>query len=432
LAAQNEQLKRDITEMQSKNEKQEALLEEKNKEIEHVTKDLEIELKSRKEFNKIKDILEKELKDSKEKNRSLQIDLTQTQTEADSYLKRVKQLEEKINKFDVEVREKADQLKEQQVEVEQHKKKLETLDKKLKGYDPVIVEKDRKINSLVPLLKDLPEGFPDNQKQKPDQAVSPANIVSPPTQSQEGGGPGGSPAMRTERSLEEQDSKNNKPKGVEATPEAVPAKIHQSPGQIPPTITGPQEDAPGKDSPKEKPPQPTHPSSTPETKAAEQLTPDPESVTGQPKLCDSSRQPSVKPLRIDDVDRIRLLASAEAIDPTPPNLSKITETNQGKLNQVSQDMPKTSADKNIVTESPVISAELGTAPSRPVEEKESSQIKTAVETPIISNDSEKSRDRTPKDLLNTIEADISHSHPPLGPDIVAQDMGQKSQKYGHK
>jgi len=291
LVAQNEQLKRDIAEMQSKNEKQEALLGEKNKEIEQISKDLESELKSRKEFNKIKDILEKELKDSKEKNRSLQIDLTQAQTEADSYLKRVKQLEEKIKKLDVEVQEKTAQFKEQEREAGEHKKNLEILDKKLKGLDPIVLEKDRKINSLVPLLKDLPEGRPENQpKTSGQEAVTPTNIAPPSAQNQEGGGRQGDPPL--------------------------PLKPEKNPA----------------DGKRMTEPEPSLKTQMPNS--AEHLEPE--------------QQPTAAPVpspKIDDIDRIRRLASSDSDDP---------------------------------------------------------QNKITINT---SADLEKSIDRTPKDLLKTIEAD---------------------------
>jgi len=364
LLAQNEQLKRDIAEMQSKNEKHEALLEEKNKEIEQVTKDLEIELKSRKEFNKIKDILEKELKDSKEKNRSLQIDLAQAQTEADSYLKRVKQLEEKIKKFDVEVQEKTDQMKGQQQEAKQHQKELETLDKKIKNLDPVIAEKDRKINSLVPLLKDLPEGPPKDQLPNPAPIAAPVNIASSSTQNQEGGG------------------------------QAVP---------------------------------PTK---------------------------------SLNPSKIDDVDRIRLLASAD--NENPPDPKRTQETPIPSSPDTEKPLPDqntTSGQTSAATES---QSDISLSPpSSDTQQRPSKDFK-------------ESTDRTPKDLLKTIESGMSNGktqdsetekqptpsidsetnspakkgllnllnlslekkatdgHPHLGPDIIAQNPEKKSATEGQE
>ena len=330
LIAQNEQLKQDITEMQSKNEKLEALLDEKNKEIEHVMKDLEMELKNRKEFNKIKDILEKELKDSKEKNRSLQIDLTQTQTEADSYLKRVKQLEEKTKKIAGEVEEKDGQLKEQQGETDQHKKRLEALDKKLKGFNPVIAEKDQKINSLVPLLKDLPEKTPDLQPQEPAPGASPdsqdKNAFSPDQNGKEGGL--SSPSIGPEKNQEEQNFKN----GPDIPPVGLPQTQNgQDSDQLSPATA--QHDSP-KESEKEpdffnglikEQNLPAAPGSNPINNAAEYSTPDPQSPTEQPEPVAQPQQTTIKPSMVDDVERIRRLASSDSVELTPKNLLETIE-----------------------------------------------------------------------------------------------------------
>ena len=309
LIAQNEQLKRDINEMQSKNEKLETLLNEKNKEIEEVTKDLEVELKSRKEFNKVKDILEKELKDSKEKNRSLQTDLAQTQTEADSYLKRVKQLEEKIRKLDGEVSGKTGELREQQTETEQQQKNLEILDKKLKGLDPVIAGKDQKINAIVPLLKDLPEATPSSRPPEEEKPIT--------GEDQKGGG------------------------GHSATP----------------TETG-------------------------------KASPAPNAPSQEAKTNGSLEQPTSPPQKIDDVDRIRRLASAD----------------------------------NPITQSPlpVKPADPYPQPTRedksPIPGLETESNKKEISLPgpgnnpasagTQSRDQGVPADRTPKDLLETIEADM--------------------------
>lgn len=378
LIDQNEQLKRDIAEMQSKNEKQEALLEEKNKEIEQITKDLESELKSRKEFNKIKDILEKELKDSKEKNRSLQIDLTQAQTEADSYLKRVKQLEDKIKKLDVEVQEKTAQFKEQEREAGEHKKNLEILDKKLKGWDPIVAEKDRKINSLVPLLKDLPEGRPENQtKTSSQEAVAPTNIAPPTAQNQEGEGMGTPPPIKPEK--KSADGEGEEIHNNLSNTQTQPVDSGQKKGQSPPVIQiqYPAENTPGEKNPfnENSPKQPPLSSSSPKT--AEPETPLKAQMPPPAGHLDPRHQATAvtaPPTKIDDIDRIRRLASSDN------DANKITIT-----------------------------------------------------TPATPVDLEKSIDRTPKDLLKTIEADGDRNeYPGLKAEKQEDDLSprQNSQPKG--
>ncbi|MBI5150124.1 MAG: hypothetical protein HZA28_05050 [Candidatus Omnitrophica bacterium] len=71
---------------------------------------LQTELNNRKEFNKLKDILEKELKDTKDKSRIIQVELNGARAEAESYKKRVDQLEEKITKMEKALLVKDDEL----------------------------------------------------------------------------------------------------------------------------------------------------------------------------------------------------------------------------------------------------------------------------------------------------------------------------------
>ncbi len=270
LVMENEQIKKQIEDVRTKNEKLESILQDKNKDIEQVKNDLETELKSRKEFNKIKDILEKELKDSKEKNRALQIDLNNTQTEADSFLKRVKQLEEKIKKLEGEVEEKDGVLKTHQAVNEKDKKNLDRLEKNLKEFDPLIREKDQKINSLVPLLKDLPEGTP---------AATPAGDEEKPKEGETAGSP------ETDAPL----TKPHSEKGGE--------------GEQPPTQEQVQKgaDTSAPDASQEKTQAPGSVKETDKNKGEEKAAP--------PTASEAQIHPEIK--KIDDIEKIRKLTETD-------------------------------------------------------------------------------------------------------------------------
>jgi hypothetical protein len=93
-------------ELPAKYLKLEQILQEKTEELEKKEKALANELKTRKEFNKVKDILEKELKDIRDKNHQLQLELGASQAEVENYKKHIIQLEDKIKTKEQEIKQK--------------------------------------------------------------------------------------------------------------------------------------------------------------------------------------------------------------------------------------------------------------------------------------------------------------------------------------
>ena len=114
-----------------KHEKIETLLTEKAEALEKAEKALAIELKNKKEFNKVKDLLEKELKDDKVKYRDLQVQIGTAQMEATSYKNRVNQLELKVSKLEKTITEMEHQHKEKDEKIFDRENKLKELTDKL-------------------------------------------------------------------------------------------------------------------------------------------------------------------------------------------------------------------------------------------------------------------------------------------------------------
>ena len=89
-----------LEEWKEKCERLDKLLQEKSAAFVKNEELLAVEVNNRKEVNKLKDMLEKELKDAREKARVIQVELNASRVEAESYKKRVNQLEEKITKME--------------------------------------------------------------------------------------------------------------------------------------------------------------------------------------------------------------------------------------------------------------------------------------------------------------------------------------------
>ena len=99
-------------ELKEKYERLDSLFKEKSSELEKAQRSLETELRTRKEFNKVKDILEKELKDVKDRTHNLQIELISAKTEAEGYQKRINQLETKVTQLEKEILQKEEAMEE--------------------------------------------------------------------------------------------------------------------------------------------------------------------------------------------------------------------------------------------------------------------------------------------------------------------------------
>jgi len=100
------ELNAELSELREKYEKLDKIFQEKSEELEKSKKNVDNELKTRKEFNKVKDILEKELKDVKDQSRKVQVELNGTQAETGGYKNRINQLEDKVTKLEKEILEK--------------------------------------------------------------------------------------------------------------------------------------------------------------------------------------------------------------------------------------------------------------------------------------------------------------------------------------
>ncbi|MCC6759511.1 MAG: hypothetical protein IT395_07805 [Candidatus Omnitrophica bacterium] len=149
LSLKYDELLTEHKELQEKLTKMEVLFAEKSSTLEKSEKTLSNELKNQKEFNKIKDLLEKEIKESKEKVKMLQADVTNAQTEAQTYLKRIGQLEEKVKKLEVEVLTSEAAINDGQAGIQLARKHAAELEEKLRANENVILEKNQKIEDLV-------------------------------------------------------------------------------------------------------------------------------------------------------------------------------------------------------------------------------------------------------------------------------------------
>lgn len=180
LQIKKTELEKQLAQLEEKSNKLNTLLGEKNQELENMGQQLDTELKNRKEFNKVKDILEKELKDSKERNRSLEIELTSARTEADSYLKRAAQLEEKLGKIESDAAQKATATDSATAQLEKENWRIAAIEETLRKADLQIQDKDSKIALLVQRIKDTLHGSETiPKKELPEQASEARQITLP-------------------------------------------------------------------------------------------------------------------------------------------------------------------------------------------------------------------------------------------------------------
>ena len=142
----------ELSELQGKYEKLDALFKEKSTELQKTQESLENEVQNRKEFSTVKDLLEKELKDSKDRTRDIKVEGENTKSE-----------------------------------IERHQKRAALLEEKMALLEKDLVEKDDKINDLVKCLQT--EEPPESQEAAPalgeanvPEAIfaSPATAATPP------------------------------------------------------------------------------------------------------------------------------------------------------------------------------------------------------------------------------------------------------------
>ena len=190
LLIKYEETAAEYQDLQLKYEKLSSLLNEKIGLADKHEKSLNHELKNRKEFNKVKDILEKELKDHRDKAKDLQASLTTAQTEVQSHLKRITQLEENINKLEKNIMAKDEEIITAQGEIQSERARAAELITQLQKNEEILREKDKKIENLVERLRTHP---------------LPAEQVAPP-----------SPSSVTDTNPEKTD--NNSPSTEDGTP----------------------------------------------------------------------------------------------------------------------------------------------------------------------------------------------------------------------
>lgn len=136
-------------ELQEKLTKLEAMFAEKSSGLEKAEKTLTNELKNQKEFHKVKDILEKELKEAKDKIKDLQGNVATAQTETQTHINRITQLEEKVKKLEVEILTSEAAINDGQAGIQLVRKHATELEEKLRASENIILEKNQKIEDLV-------------------------------------------------------------------------------------------------------------------------------------------------------------------------------------------------------------------------------------------------------------------------------------------
>ena len=179
-----EELQKERDTLKEKLERLDALFKEKGETYDKTDKALQMEVKNRKEFNKVKDLLEKELKDNKDKYRELEVVLGSAQTESNSYFKRVNQLEEKIKSLEKIILEKEKEAKEFQGQIQGRQKLIAELEEKIKVQEKIVEEKSQKINEIVRHIKEgetAGRGLKETRPQAAEQSPSPVTSVTVPS-----------------------------------------------------------------------------------------------------------------------------------------------------------------------------------------------------------------------------------------------------------
>lgn len=196
LSLKHDELQAQYKELEEKYNRLDALFHEKSDNLEKTEKNLSHEIKTHKEFNKVKDIFEKELKETKDRCRNLQIDVTSAQTEAATYLKRVNQLEEKIKKLEIGALAAEAAINDAQAETQVARKRTGELEEKLRNAESQMQEKNRKIEDLVNKLKEpvaasaVKPGEVLEQKMPSPQPVEPHPVPAGIAVGEEGEGDG--------------------------------------------------------------------------------------------------------------------------------------------------------------------------------------------------------------------------------------------------
>ena len=234
-------------ELLEKCDKLEALITEKNQELEKKDKALAAELSAKKEFNKIKDILEKELKETRDRAHKTQLEVKAAQAESEGCKKRIEQLEEKIKNKD-------DTIKQKEKEAGELAKKL-------------LATAQKPAQQATPKPAEMPPAEPAQQPPEP-----PASTVQPkppqqpehePTaQSEQKEGAGQIPEQKPpQQGQGKEHEKQPDPQASQATTapqESAPQQLSGEPSAKEPNAKVPQKPTPQEPSKQDqKPPQAT-------------------------------------------------------------------------------------------------------------------------------------------------------------------------------
>lgn len=160
-----------LDELKDKHERLDKLFKEKSDEFIKVQAALDIELRNRKEFNKVKDILEKEISETKDKLRKAQVETSAAKTEADSYKKRINILEEKTTRLEKDILSK-------EHEIDNLVKRLQTFASPATAHKPPVKE------VITPKPEPAPEPIqvrePEAPILEPIRLKEPEPVVSKP------------------------------------------------------------------------------------------------------------------------------------------------------------------------------------------------------------------------------------------------------------
>src|SRR3989338_1219764 len=180
------ELSAEISDLKEKCSHLESMLKEKTADLETAQTSLENELKNHKDFNKVKDILEKDLKEAKDKSRSIQVEVSNAQSEGERYKKRITLLEEKVTRLEKGLLEKEDK-------IDELVKRLQTFASPTTSAVPPVKEEPVKSSDLKPSASDqisrtvtlaVPSANPPEKpkEQQPPQAETPfkKDVFSPP------------------------------------------------------------------------------------------------------------------------------------------------------------------------------------------------------------------------------------------------------------
>ena len=139
----------ELSGLQEKYEKLDALFKEKSAELQKTKEFLDHEIQNRKEFNKIKDLLEKELKDSKDRTRDIQVEGADTKSEIERHEKRAAHLEEKMALLKKQLVEKDDK-------IDELVKRLQTFASPATAATPPVMEEPQESQEAAPAPSEDP------------------------------------------------------------------------------------------------------------------------------------------------------------------------------------------------------------------------------------------------------------------------------------